>query len=172
MGLLGLVLAWTRYDPVESGDLGWCPDAATVSTGEGDTPGGESEVVCTLANTEASFVAFATTVRNTGRFPIVVRDVRMQEEIEGVLRMEAVRMSLRPNTAATSRELVPFAPFRLAGGEQRVIEVRGSLTPCEDVTRPRVATFRSLPLRITVFGLPHDSEAALRPTVRLIGEAC
>jgi hypothetical protein len=169
---LALLLAWTRYDPVEGGDVTWCPQTSTLLPAARPTEGEESGVVCTVVNTEAGAVAFAATVRNSGNLPVIVREVRMRGEIAGVFRVEAVRMGMRNDPAVTSHELVPFEAFRLGPGQQRLVEVRGTLTPCEDVSSARVATVRVLPVRISVFGLPHDSEAALDPPVRLIAEGC
>lgn len=172
--LLAVLLAWMRYDPVEGGDVSWCPQSSTLLTaGEIDPVTGELGAACSVVNTDASSVAFAATVRNTGFLPVVVREARMRGEIQGVLRVEAIRMALRNDTeVANSRELVPFAPFRLGPGEQRLVEVRGALPSCEEVSGARVATFSGIPLRISVLGLPHDSSAALVPPVRLIAEPC
>lgn len=172
--LLAVLLAWMRYDPVEGGDVSWCPQPSTLlAAGDIDPVTGEQGAACTVVNTEATSVAFAATVRNAGFLPVVVREARMRGEIQGVLRVEGVRMAARNGAeVASSRELVTFAPFRLRPGDQRLVEVHGTLPACEEVSRARVATLPAIPVRISVFGLPHDSSAGLVPPVQLIAEPC
>lgn len=172
---LAAIIAWTRYDPVVGGSTGWCPDGSVLVADDGAAAATSeaSATVCTVASTDHESVAFATTVRNDGLLPVWVRSTRLRGEIEGVLRVDGVRMAARNDVRdPTSRELVPFRAFRLGPGEERLVEVTGTLIPCEETASARAATFRFLPLRTTLLWLPRDSQAPFDPPVRLIAEPC
>jgi hypothetical protein len=177
LGLLGftvLVLAilWIRYDPVERGDVGTCPPGSQeVPIGEPDDP--DEAVVCAVSNLDTTTVEFSTSAYNSGLLPVRMREVVLGPEIQGVLTVDEVLMWPANNRRGdVEADLVPFEAFRLPPGDERLIWVRATIPACEDAARSRVLLFRSVPLRMTVFGLPRDTHVPLDPPVRVIVERC
>jgi hypothetical protein len=173
LGLLALVLvvAWIRYDPVQRGGAGTCPDASQEMP-VGDDPGDDA-VVCAVTNRDATTVEFSTTAYNGGLLPARVTEVALRGDVEGVLEFEDVLMWPANNQRGdVDADLVPFEPFLLGPGDERLVWVSAALPSCEEATRDRVVLFREVPLRTTVLGLPRDSHVSLDPPVRVIVERC
>jgi hypothetical protein len=178
LGMLGLivlvlVVAWIRYDPIERGGAGSCPEASQeMPVGDPEHPGDDA-VVCAVANRDTTTAEFSTTAYNSGLLPVRVTEVALRGEVQGVVTIDEVLMWPENNQRGdVDADLVPFEPFRLRPGDERLVWVRASLPSCEDAGRDRVLLFRHLPLRASVLGLPRDSEAPLEPPVRVIVERC
>jgi hypothetical protein len=175
-GLLGLVvlllvIAWIRYDPVERGSVSACPEGSQeVPVGQ---TSGDDALVCAVSNRDTTAVGFGTAAYNGGLVPVRVTGVRLQEAVQGVFQVEDILTWPRNDQRGdVDADLVPFEPFRLAPGEERMLWVEASLPSCEEAPRERVLLFRELPLRTSVLGLPRDSAVAIEPAVRVIVEGC
>jgi hypothetical protein len=130
-------------------------------------------VVCTVANRDTTSVEFSTAAHNGGLLPVRVTEVALRGDIQGVVTIDEVLMWPGNNRRGdVDADLVPFEPFRLGPGDDRLLWVRASVPPCEDAPRDRVVLFRDVPLRTSVLGLPRDSRAPLDPPVRVIVERC
>ena len=170
---LVLALAWIGYDPVETGDVAVCPPTAReVPAGDLEDPGAAG-VVCAISNRDTTTVEFAASAYNGGLLPVRITDVGLRGEIQQVFFVDEILMWPGNNQREdVDSDLVPFEPFRLAPGDERLVWVRASVPACEDAARDRVLLFRELPLRTGVFGLPRDSQITLDPPVRVIVERC
>jgi hypothetical protein len=176
LAVLLLLILWIRYDPIERGTVGACPEGSHEVPAGGapdeDMPD-EDTLVCAVSNRDTTTVELATSAYNGGLVPVRVTDVRLPEEIQGVFEVEDVLMWPRNNQRGdVDTDLVPFEPFRLAPGDERMLWVQGALPACEAAPSDRVLLFRVLPVRTSVLGLPRDSEVPLDPAVRVIVERC
>jgi hypothetical protein len=170
--LVALAVWWIRYDPVVTGTPVACP-SGSVEVDAGDVGADDPGTVCAVTNRDATLIAVHAPVRNGGVVPVRIRDVRLRGEVAMVMVVEKVSMWPTNDASPTQAEpLVPFAPFGLGPGEERLLELTASLPACEEVTTGRVATLRQLPLRSSVLGLPRDSHVALDPPMRLLVEPC
>jgi hypothetical protein len=171
--VLLLVVAWIRYDPMERGGAGSCPEGSReMPVGDPAEPGDDA-VVCAIGNRDSTTAEFSTTAYNSGLLPVRVTDVALRDEIQGVLTVDEILMWPENNQRGdVDADLVPFEPFRLGPGDERLVWVRATLPECEQAPRDRVLLFRDLPLRASVLGLPRDSDVPFDPPVRLIVERC
>ena len=134
---------------------------------------GDDAVVCAVANRDTTRAEFSTTAYNGGLLPVRVTEVGLRGEIQGVVTVDEVLMGPENNQRGdVDADLVPFEPFRLRPGDERLVWVRATLPSCEEARRDRVLLFRDVPLRASVLGLPRNSSAPLDPPVRMIVERC
>lgn len=168
VAILGLVLAWMRYDPITGGPTA-CPAGSTTAPLDFADFDDERQA-CTIANTTATRVEFGTAARNTGFLPFSVTEVRLDHLDAGAFAVEGVLMEAEGGE--TREEAVPFEPFSLGPGDERMLWVTGSMHDCGEARRQRAYTFHHLPLRTRLLGLPRDSEATMDTPVRLVVEVC
>ena len=169
--VLTLVIVWIRYDPVERGGAGTCPEGSQ-EVPVGDEVGGEA-VVCAVSNRDTTTVSFSTSAYNGGLVPVRVSAVTLRSDVEGLLDVEEILTWPENNhRGEVDADLVPFEPFRLGAGDERLLWVQAAVPSCETAPRERVLLFREVPLRTSVLGLPRDSHVPLDPPVRVIIERC
>lgn len=175
LGVLGLVVLWARYAPLEAGRPTDCPPGTEeVPTTQLDPRDyeefGDRAALCAIRNVHETDVVVTASVRNTGPIGVRVTGLRLSG-VPGVFHVEALA-ALPADDPTDVAAAEPFTSLRIPGGEERVIAVRLALPHCENVDRARVATFPELPLRGRVLGLPRDVDLALDPVVRLEAEPC
>lgn len=176
LAVLGLAVLWARYAPLEAGPPTTCPpDAEEIGTGQltmtdmeefGDRSG-----LCLIRNVNTTRTTITTVIRNDGPIGARLTGARLSG-VADLFDVEAI---------AVGRSQAPLDPEQaepLEGSvlvprhSERVVTMTVSLPPCDQVERPRVATFSELPLRARVLGLPRDVDLPLDPVLRMQSEAC
>jgi len=158
----GLAIALSG-DPVAAGSAHVCPEGSTESRLDVD-----DRQACTLSNLNSTEATFGVAVENTSRLPVTVTDVPLEPlDLVGFTPDEVTRASEESDLV-----LEDFEPFRLAPGEERLVQVHGQLPACEERTEGGATTFTKLAVSVRMLGLPREASVTLDPAIRLVSEPC
>ncbi len=162
VGLGGLAVALSG-DPVVAGSAHVCPEGSTEGRLDVD-----DRLACTLSNLNSTEATFGVAVKNASRLPVTVRDVPLEPlDLVGFTPQAVSRASEESDLV-----LEDFAPFRLAPGEERLVQIDGELPACEDRTEGGATTFTKLAVSVRVLGIPREGSVTLDPAIRLVSEPC
>jgi hypothetical protein len=89
---------------------------------------------------------FGITVRNSGSFPVRIQGVPIVQPHEVAMFSGRVMMSSAASPVGMNRPYVPFRPFELNPGQERLIFLSGHYTSCRDWARDTASVIDSLPV--------------------------
>ena len=155
--LLGAGLVWlVRAAPLEAGSYFFCGRYEIANQGRS----------CIVEYHDGRDFLWAFSIRNRGPFGVTVTGVVAPDG--GLIRAAELLMWPRNGVEAFDEAaFVPFAPFPLPAGEERVIAYVARFDGCEDYVGTASATIGRVEVRFRLLGVPRGEETELLRTVEV-----
>jgi hypothetical protein len=132
--LAGAVAWGSSYQPVSTGSTWVNPIPSTQ--------GAVGETVATFRNGKS--FRYGLSIMNRGRFPIRILGIPLDPHFHSPF---IVRPFVVPSETDMTLPPLPFRPFTLEPGHERLIVLRGTYTNCRDYSEGSGLTVEALPVR-------------------------
>lgn len=163
-----LVASAFYYSPLVAAGPTRCPEEAELVPAPESEDGTVGQELCLVGHAPGRDMTFGTAVRNDGRLPITVAGLDFDSAVLELVEVHDVLLGHADGAA----EPAPFAPFRLAPGEERLILVEATLRPCEPGRDGRLVSLPALPVRTSFFGVPKTAAVPLTNELSVLLADC
>jgi hypothetical protein len=159
-------LSWaTNYQPATpfGGGAGWVDPAYAKNIGDFSPPySGDSFSEFQVRFRDGEIFRYAFTLTNQGVLPVTVRWVGAPDDGVNILRYERTLVTPRDGPDMYNpRRALPFAPFALHHGEQRMVVIVTTFADCASLPRsPRgkwadTTTYSRIRIGVSILGIEH-----------------
>ena len=157
-GILGLIAALlaggagvlVRYQPLRAGSSSLGPQGRTIASQDPD----DDRPTIVVQYIDGSTTSFGFSIRNTGRWGVTVVGFGGPEETGGLLD----RFSYRMTDIGFTKDEGAFAPFALAPGAERSIQVNAFFANCERYVAGGGSVFDRITVRFTTLGIQRSTQ--------------